>query len=177
MENWHVVRVGLPAVDGKMERAPLWRSPPLRLNILLLRKAPPTHLPWSPGAAVLSPAVGGPCFLPTSSFSWQDALCTCVLHTHTYRYTHNTRSKHTSSMYTQLLQAEWTALIYLHSLWSLLLEESLALLGWAKASTKAAYSGRGGYSDANILYLQVTSAGPGLSSIVLSVKTRQWVLE
>lgn len=136
--------VGLPAVDGKMERAPLWRSPPLRLNILLLQKAPLTHLPWSPGAAVLSPAVGGPCFLPTSSFSWQDAFCTCVLHTHTYRYTHNTWSKHISSMYTQLLQAEWTALIYLHSLWSLLLEESLALLGWAKASTKAAYSGRRG---------------------------------
>lgn len=64
------------------------------------------------------------------------ARCTCVSHTHT----HNTESKRASPSRTQL--SERAALIALHSLWCFLLEETLALLGWAKPSTKAGSSGR-----------------------------------
>lgn len=89
--------VGRPAVDGEMEGAPLWRSPAPQMEGWRGRPSEGPHPQDSrfslSGNSPAPPALKSrscswwTLFLPTSSFSWQDAFCTYVSHTHTQAHT------------------------------------------------------------------------------------------
>lgn len=186
MENWHVVRGGpsccgwrdgggtplkAPSpTDGEIEGAPLWRPPPSRLKILPLRKLP---CPTCPEVAVLQLVDPVPAHLLL--FLARCFLHLCITHAHTGTHTTpktNVQAPRTPSFYRQThihthFQNEQLQVTYVLSGPFSLRRPLLSWSGPGQALRLPLLEGAGSISNANILYLQVTSAGPGLSSAVL----------